>query len=95
MKINKNSCDDIYTSLDVRFTKKCDNNCSFCIEKEGLSSLGKTNVDELITSTKNSGIKDILILGGEPFLYPNDLYNYVIGIREFVDDCHGGGCHQG
>jgi len=86
--IRINSCDGKYTSLDVRFTKKCDNDCSFCIEKDGLSSLGKTNVNKLIESTINSGIKDILILGGEPFLYIDDLLKYVKGIREYVDDIY-------
>jgi len=86
--IRKNSCDGKYTSLDVRFTKKCDNNCSFCIEKSGLDSLGKTNVDKLIESTLKSGIDDVLILGGEPFLYVHDLLKYIKGIRKHVKDIY-------
>jgi len=86
--IRKNSCDGKYTSLDVRFTKKCDNDCSFCIEKAGLDSLGKTNVNKLIKSTIDSEIKDVLILGGEPFLYVDDLLKYVNGIRKYVDDIY-------
>jgi len=86
--IRKNSCDGKYTSLDVRFTKKCDNDCSFCIEKAGLDSLGKTDVDKLIKKTIESGINDILILGGEPFLYVEDLLLYVKGIRDHVKDIY-------
>jgi len=86
--IRKNSCDGKYTSLDVRFTKKCDNDCSFCIEKAGLDSLGKTDVEKLIKSTLDSGIDDILILGGEPFLYVEDLLTYVKSIREHVKDIY-------
>jgi len=82
--IRKNSCDGKYTSLDVRFTKNCDNNCNFCIEKYGIDSLGKTDVDKLIKSTIDSGIDDILILGGEPFLYVDDLLTYVKSIRKYV-----------
>lgn len=80
----KNSCDGFYAdSLDVRFTKQCDNNCPFCIEKNGIS--GKpTDVQKLIESTILSGRKDILILGGEPLLKIHDVLSYVIGIRRYV-----------
>lgn len=88
MKIIKNSCDGAYTSLDVRFTKVCDNDCSFCIEKTGIDSLGKPNVPTLIESTIKSQIRNVLVLGGEPFLYPNELYEYVSGIREHVDEIY-------
>jgi 2-iminoacetate synthase ThiH len=49
----KNSCDGYYTSMDVRFTKACDNSCQFCIEKQGLDNLGKPNVKKMIDSVKN------------------------------------------
>lgn len=80
-----NSCDGVYDSLDVRFTKTCDNNCAFCIERNGINSLGLTNVEKMIDSTIKSGIKSILILGGEPFLQPSKLLEYVQGIRKHVD----------
>lgn len=80
-----NCCDGIYSSLDVRFTKVCDNSCSFCIEKQGLDSLGQTNVDKMVESVKKSGIKDVLILGGEPFINPSMLLNFVSQIRPIVD----------
>lgn len=80
-----NSCDGAYNSVDIRFCKSCDNNCSFCIEKNGLKSFGKPNVQELIKSTLETGINDVLILGGEPFLYPKELLEYVKGIRKHVD----------
>lgn len=80
-----NSCDGIYDSLDVRFTKACDNCCAFCIEREGLESLGSTNVDKMIQATIDSGIRNVLILGGEPFLQPKKLLEYVKGIRPSVD----------
>jgi organic radical activating enzyme len=90
--IKKNSCDGKYSSIDVRFTKKCDNDCSFCIEKGGLDSLGKPNVDELIKSTISSNLKDVLVLGGEPFLYPEELLKYIKGIREHATDIYISGC---
>lgn len=85
MKLTINSCDGAYDSLDVRFTKKCDNNCPFCIEKTGVDSFGETNIAELVKSTLQSGIKEILILGGEPFLFINKLAGYIQLIRPHVD----------
>jgi organic radical activating enzyme len=82
--IYKNSCDGIYSSLDIRFTKLCDNNCPFCIEKNGIPTKGLPNVPNLIQTTLQSGIRDVLILGGEPFYHPERLLEYVEGIREKV-----------
>lgn len=82
-----NSCDGRYSdSLDVRFTKKCDNDCSFCIEKKGLDSLGETNVDELVKSTILSGQTSILILGGEPFLEVDKLHEYISYIKYYAEE---------
>lgn len=80
----RNSCDGAYDSLDVRFGKACDNDCPFCIEREGRLGTG-IEVNELIESTIQSGIKSVLIIGGEPFLHPAKLYEYVVGIRNHVD----------
>lgn len=79
-----NACDGAYSSIDIRFNKACDNDCSFCIEKEGLDGLGKTDVPKLIETTINSKIDNVLILGGEPFLSIKNLKAYVLGIRPFV-----------
>jgi pyruvate-formate lyase-activating enzyme len=85
MKLKCNSCDGLYSdSLDVRFTKACDNACGFCIERKGLGSLGPTNVDAMIKSTISSGKSTILILGGEPFLQIDKLHAYVNAIRPHV-----------
>ena len=84
IKFNCNSCDGIYNSLDVRFSKTCDNSCNFCIEKNGLKSLGETNVQKMIHNTINSKIQDVLILGGEPLLQPKKVLQYIKGIRGHV-----------
>lgn len=85
MKTVQNNCESASINLDVCFTKQCDNNCSFCIEKTHFSSLDKPNVINLIEYTISSKIKNIYIIGGESFLFPNELYNYINGIRKFVD----------
>ena len=80
---NVNSCEGIYNnSLDVRFGKACDNDCSFCIEKSGLDSLGSIKVDKMITSALLSDKEEILILGGEPFLDVTKLYIFIKAIRQ-------------
>ena len=79
-----NSCDGIYESLDIRFTKACDNNCSFCIEKFGIKSLGKTDVAALAKSVFDSNFKNILIVGGEPLLDLQKLYQFVHLVRSYT-----------
>jgi organic radical activating enzyme len=79
-----NSCDGIYESLDIRFTKACDNNCSFCIEKFGIKSLGKTDVAALAKSVFDSDFKNILIVGGEPLLDLQKLYQFVHLVRSYT-----------
>ena len=89
MKFKTNACDGIYNDcLDIRFTKSCDNNCSFCIEKNGIDSLGETNVNQMIENTIKSNKKIVLILGGEPFLNPNKLLQYIKGIRSYVQNIY-------
>ena len=73
----KNSCDKSYSSMDVRITKACDNACQFCIERDGLSSLGKTKDKEIIASINKSNANDILLLGGEPLLELKKVINIV------------------
>lgn len=86
---NQNYCDGKYESLDVRFTKACDNACSFCIDKQtGAPSFGATDVDKMIQSTLSSGIKKVFILGGEPLLQPFKVLQYIKGIRSFVDEIY-------
>lgn len=81
----KNSCDGHSDTIDVKFTKACDNSCSFCIEKDGLDSFGKTDVNKIAESVLRIGIKDVLILGGEPFLQPTKLLELIKLIRKDID----------
>lgn len=86
MNINCNSCDGVYAdSLDVRFTKACDNNCPWCIERHGVAGRGRPDPLVLANATILSGKRTVLILGGEPFLEPAALAQYVELIRPHVD----------
>lgn len=77
-----NPCMGVYGKcLDVKITNICNGNCNFCIEKDGLKT-ENVSVDKLIESTnKLKDYKKVLILGGEPLLYPY-LYEYLEGIKE-------------
>jgi len=80
-----NACDRIYDSLDVRFTRVCDNRCRFCIEQNGIDALEEAPVSKLVYSTIASGIRSVLILGGEPLLRIPRVLEYVQQIRDKVD----------
>lgn len=89
IKLHCNSCDGVYlTSLDVRFTKQCDNNCAFCIEKNGIKAQIQ-DVDKMIENTiKEKERTTVLILGGEPFINPEKLLKYVKGIRPYKKEIY-------
>lgn len=89
IKLNCNSCDGKYlTSLDVRFTKQCDNNCPFCIENNGIKAQIQ-DVDKMIENTiKEKERTTVLILGGEPFVNPEKLLKYVKGIRPYKKEIY-------
>lgn len=75
-----NSCAGGYGNcLDVKITNACNANCAFCIEKGGWCPDAKP-VKELAKETINSDAETVLILGGEPTLYPH-LEEYLKLIR--------------
>lgn len=72
-----NTCDGIFNTVDIRFTKKCDNNCSFCIEKKSSIPGNITDIDKIFKAVIENKSKEVLILGGEPFLEIHKLYKFV------------------
>jgi organic radical activating enzyme len=77
MKLKCNTCDGIFNTVDIRFTKKCDNNCSFCIERFSGIPGKETNVAAIFKEVLKSGADEVLILGGEPFLEIDKLLRLV------------------
>ena len=76
----RNACAGGYGNcLDVKIVNACNANCAFCIEKGGYCPDGKP-VKELALETLNSDADTVLILGGEPTLYPH-LAEYLFLIR--------------
>jgi len=80
MKPNfNNSCGGAFKdTLDIKLTDSCNGNCKFCIERGGKSSK-PANVRDLIEKVKSIDPRSVLILGGEPFLYPK-LAEFLEGI---------------
>ena len=85
LKLNCNCCDGIFNTIDVHFTKVCDNNCAHCVDKitPGIE-VQKPNVkaitDEIIS--RADIVNDVLFLGGEPCLFLNELYDTVKTLKE-------------
>lgn len=89
MECNKqNPCMGVYGNcLDVKITNDCNGHCAFCIERGGLAP-PSTTVGELIFATNLlTQYRKVLILGGEPFLYPH-LLEYLVGIRAKKDEIY-------
>lgn len=85
MNFNVNCCDGIYNSIDIHFTRLCDNKCSFCIDKKyrGIDNK-KPNVTALVNKIVEIQDKydDVLFLGGEPCLFLDELIDCVKQLRE-------------
>ena len=78
-----NSCDK-GGDIELHFTNKCDNKCVYCTAQQTNveNSNGVPNADSILKSLNT--IKDpiqVAILGGEPCLYINELYDVVKRIK--------------
>ena len=88
IKYNCNVCDRIYNEVIIHFTKKCPNNCPFCIDKKNVGvNSNKPNIMAIWNSLKQyaSNITDVTISGGEPFLYIKELYDLIKLIKNFTN----------
>ena len=82
MKLKCNCCDGVYNTVDIHFTSKCDNNCSFCIDKHLKNINTITDVNAIMDSVIATGTKEVLILGGEPFLEIERLLDFVTRLKK-------------
>lgn len=84
--LKKNICDGLEKTASILFTSVCDNKCKLCISKDSLKGYKKKkpDVDALINSVFHSDDLDfetISILGGEPCLYLEELYEFIMRLR--------------
>ncbi len=68
--------------LNIIITTNCNQNCPFCFvgKKNKKNEMSIDSFRKIIDWCKNNGIKQIRILGGEPFLHKN--------LCTFLDECH-------
>jgi len=57
--------------LEVNLTNKCNARCSWCIEKLGFHPDHIATWEQLAQAAISTGKKNIILLGGEPTLYPD------------------------
>ena len=75
-----NSCVDCKNNgVNIKITNACNCDCEFCIEKGGLMTEEKP-VEVLIEATNMLDFESVLVLGGEPLMYPH-LEEYLKGIK--------------
>ena len=68
----KNPCSGKYGKcLDFKLTNSCNNKCPFCIEEGGFSPETILKPEDFADIINKQDIKTLLILGGEPLLYPD------------------------
>jgi hypothetical protein len=72
--------------LDVLLTSKCNGGCKFCIEKGGYHPQETASPESLAKTINDHPAKTILLLGGEPTLYPhlNELLGMIRGKETFL-----------
>ena len=67
-----NPCSGKYGKcLDLKLTNKCNGACPFCIEAKGYSPKDTASAEKLAETINAQDIQTVLILGGEPLLYPD------------------------
>ncbi len=65
--------------LEVMLTDKCNGSCSWCIEHSGYRPIDHAPVDNMIEAILGHDAENVILLGGEPTLYP-DMDDLIIGI---------------
>jgi len=78
--------EDRLLSMEIEFSRICNFRCSYCYvpeKKECKGELSKDELKDVILQAKELGARKIIILGGEPSIYP-----YLPEMLKFLDD-HG------
>lgn len=69
-------------SMEIEFNSVCNFRCVYCYASENgrrQSELSVTEFRDVITQSKELGARKIIILGGEPMLYP-----HILDMLEFI-----------
>lgn len=75
---------DRLLSMEIEFSRVCNFRCAYCYVDEKIdcaSELSRAEIKDVILQAKELGAKKIIILGGEPSIYPH-LIEMISFIRE-------------
>jgi len=67
--------------LEVMLTPHCNGRCEWCVEKQGWHPDNKTDHITLAKNIIAAGSKNVILLGGEPTLYP-DLSSLILYLND-------------
>jgi pyruvate-formate lyase-activating enzyme len=56
--------------LEVNLTPDCNASCSWCVERRGWHPVYRAPWEDIVAAAHDVGRKNIILLGGEPTLYP-------------------------
>jgi len=65
---------DRLLSMEIEFSRACNFRCAYCYLADrtaGAGELTRTEIKEVILQAKELGARKIIILGGEPTIYPH------------------------
>ena len=65
---------DRLLSMEIEFSRVCNFRCSYCYVDEKsdcASELSRAEIKDVILQAKELGARKIIILGGEPSIYPH------------------------
>ncbi len=65
---------DRLLSMEIEFSRACNFRCAYCYLADrtaGASELSRTEIKDIILQAKGLGARKIIILGGEPSIYPH------------------------
>jgi radical SAM protein with 4Fe4S-binding SPASM domain len=69
-------------SMEIEFNRNCNFNCIYCYvqnDSNGRKELSREEICSVITQARGLGARKIIILGGEPMLYP-----HIMEMIEFI-----------
>jgi len=73
---------DRLLSMEIEFSRACNFRCAYCYLADrtaGADELSRTEIKDVIVQAKDLGARKIIILGGEPSIYP-----YLIEMLRFI-----------
>ena len=73
-------------SMEIEFSTKCDFQCPYCYAKDNSfwhKELELKQIESVIVQAKDLGARKIIVLGGEPLVYP-----HILEVLSFIRD-HG------